>query len=95
MRDMHALGTHLPCKTLSQRPQGEFHGCEGGKEGGAFDGGGGSGEDEGWWVGVGGGIEEEGEGGLGEVEGAFSGGLLVFVTIYVGKRARVGRQVAM
>lgn len=75
MRDVHALGTELPSEGLRLGAEGEFHGGEGGEEGGAFDGGGCAGEDESGWVGeCGDAGEEEWEGCLGEEEGSFAVG---------------------
>ena len=73
MRDVHALGTEFPSEGLRLGAKGVFHGGEGGEEGGAFDGGGCAGEDEGRWVGeCGDAGEEEWEGCLGEEEGSFA-----------------------
>lgn len=67
---MHAAGAEFLGEALRQRPEGEFAGREGGRQGRPFQRRRCSGEDEGRRVWEIGGLEEERERGLGEKEGA-------------------------
>ena len=72
MSYMHALRPKFPSETLRQGSHSELACREGGTESGAFQGGGCAGEDNSWWVFEVGGVEEEGEDGLGEEVGTTS-----------------------
>lgn len=67
--DVHSLWSEFFRDRGAEGAEGPFAAGERGHLGVGFDAGGGAGEDESWWVGVAGvfgGLEEEGEGGLGE-----------------------------
>ena len=74
MCDVHPFWPKFPRQALSKRPLCEFTCREGGELGRSFQGGCSAGEDERWWgSGLFGGVEKEGEDGMGEEEGAPSG----------------------
>jgi hypothetical protein len=75
MSDVDALRRKLPRDRITQRAQRPLAAGEGGHLRVGFDTCGGAGEDQSWrilGVGVGSGLEEEREGGLGEDEGSFA-----------------------
>ena len=83
--DMHALRREFPRDRIAQRAQRPLAAGESGHLRVGFDARCRAGEDQGWrvfGVWVGGGLEEEGEGGLGEDEGSFAVLLVLSLAIH-------------